>query len=326
MLKVTQLIGLPRCAIANSDVLAVSKNPEANIVFISPGKTPSSGGAVESGEEKTREQYTPDTYFDLLRIHNPSIINIRFHDSINLSSDAEKAINEADTLIFATRNASLSSYQKNLGLLLGKKFGKKLIVIATCDPYDFLKERDEVKNYVAIYEPTIPAFKSAVNVMFGATKALGILPVGHLERNSESFIRLFDGSERETDHIWRLWKTIFPSWFIGRERLARILTDKSGRHFVHDVGFFLSFVSGGQAKIATIGVLPENRGKGIGTTLINKAIYELKLTASDSLTLGIGSQFPRLWPGVPVSMATKEKDFFLHRGICVSSVICLEHR
>lgn len=37
------------------------------IIFISPGKTPLGGGAVESGEVKTREPYTPATYIDLLR-------------------------------------------------------------------------------------------------------------------------------------------------------------------------------------------------------------------------------------------------------------------
>ena len=37
------------------------------IVFVSTGKTPNGGGAVDSGEEKTREPYTPATYIELLR-------------------------------------------------------------------------------------------------------------------------------------------------------------------------------------------------------------------------------------------------------------------
>ena len=41
--------------------------PGGKIVFVSPGKTPVGGGAVESGEEKTREPFTPSTYIDLLR-------------------------------------------------------------------------------------------------------------------------------------------------------------------------------------------------------------------------------------------------------------------
>ena len=72
----------------------------------------------------------------------------------------------------------MSPYQKDFGLSLGRKFGKKLVVVATCDPYDFLEEEADIKNYITIYEPTVPAFKSAVNVMFGITEAVGKLPVG----------------------------------------------------------------------------------------------------------------------------------------------------
>ena len=42
-------------------------DPSQKIVFVSPGKAPLGGGAVDSGEEKTREPYTPATYIDLLR-------------------------------------------------------------------------------------------------------------------------------------------------------------------------------------------------------------------------------------------------------------------
>lgn len=253
------------------------------------------------------------------------MVDIRFYDSTPLSAESEKTIAEADKVIFATRNASLSPYQKRLGLSLGKKFGKKLVVIATCDPYDFLEEKDAIKNYITIYEPTIPAFKSAVDIVFGTTKAVGTLPVGprYVGLNSGSPIRLFDGSELDINHILTLWQKIFPSWAIERERLARILAKKSGQHFVHDSGFCLSFVGGGLAKISIIGVLPEHQGKGIGTGLINKAVYELKLTATDPLPLGIGSSFPRLWPGVPTSMAPKDKDFFLHRGMFHSRTLSL---
>lgn len=219
-------------------------------------------------------------------------------------------------MIYATRNASLSPYQKDFGISLGKKFGKNLIVIATCDPYDFLEEKGEIKNYITIYEPTIPAFKSAVDVIFGATKAVGALPVGPRPSYHDfgSSIQSFNGSKGGVDHIWKLWQTIFPKWPIERERLARILGRKSGQHYVHDSGFCLTFIGGGHAKIAIIGVLAEHRGKGIGTGLISKAVYELKLTHPNAL-LSIGSLFPRLWPGVPVDFSVESQDFFLHRGM-----------
>ena len=46
-------------------------SPSRKIVFVSPGRTPLGGGAVESGEEKTREPYTPATYIDLLCGRSP---------------------------------------------------------------------------------------------------------------------------------------------------------------------------------------------------------------------------------------------------------------
>ena len=309
----------------NPRIIIVPTEATSKVVFVSPGKTPLGGGAVESGEEKTREPYTPATYIDLLRVHNPSIVDIRVQDSIPLPPDSEKAIAEADTVIFATRNASLSPHQKDFGLSLGKMLGKKLIIIATCDPYDFLEEKDEIKNYITIYEPTIPAFKSAVDVMFGVTKALGKLPVGpqSTSQDSQSSTRIFDGSEREINHIWNLWQTIFPTWTIELNRLTKILNRKLGVHFVQDHGFCLSFVGGGQSKIAIIGVLPEYRGKGIGTSLISKALNELKLRTPNPLPLSIGSSFPRLWPGVPNDFSAETKDFFLHRGTFPRSNICI---
>jgi beta-N-acetylhexosaminidase len=188
-----------------------------------------------------------------------------------------------------------------------------LVIIATCDPYDFLDEND-IKNYITIYEPTIPAFKSAVDVIFGVTKATGVLPVGQRQVQTDTSIRRFDGSERDITQIWTLWQKIFPRWHIEQKRLSRILGNQASRHFVHDNGFCLSFVGGGIARISIIGVLPEYRRNGIGTALINRAVYELKLTSTDTLPLAIGSSFPRLWPYVPVDFPAETREFFLHRG------------
>lgn len=53
--------------IVRSEPEAFPLSTNQNIVFVSPGNTPLGGGAVDSGEEKTREPYTPATYIDLLR-------------------------------------------------------------------------------------------------------------------------------------------------------------------------------------------------------------------------------------------------------------------
>ncbi|KAF8865716.1 putative beta-N-acetylglucosaminidase [Acephala macrosclerotiorum] len=288
------------------------------IVFVSPGKTPAGGGAVDSGEEKTRESYTPATYINVLQRHNPNIIEIRFYDGTPLSAEEEKHIFEADTVILATRNASLSPYQKEFGLSLGKKLGKNLIVVATCDPYDFLEEKNEIKNYITIYEPTIPSFKSAADVIFGFNKPLGKLPVGNAA--SEFGIKSFSGSIEEIKKISKMWDLIFPKWPIAVPRLTKILRQPHGRHYIHQGGFCLSFLEAGpNGKIAAVGVLPEYRGKGLGTMLLRKSQKELATMAQSSgqgtlKSLTIGSVFPRLWGEVPVDFSQDDKDFLSHKG------------
>lgn len=290
------------------------------IVFISPGKKSLEGGAVDSGEEKTREPYTPAEYFNLLKAHNAQILEVRFYDSIPLSAESEKRIQEADIVIFATRNASLSTYQKDFGLTLGSKFGEKLIVIATCDPYDFLEEVDEIKNYITIYEPTIPAFKSAVDVLFGITQAVGQLPVG--SRPVQHEIRRFEGTDAEIIHICTLWQEIFPTWPIEPERLNALLKlDMGSHHYLHEQGFCLSYLSGtsGSGSISCVAVRESYRGKGIGTTLMTTARQGLRESSVsfglDGLcSLILQSNIPRFWPGVPTTFPSQTKDFFTHRG------------
>jgi len=297
----------------------LSLDPKRKIVFVSPGRTPVGGGAVESGEEKTRESYTPASYIDLLQVQDPNILDVRFHDGTAVSADDEKQIAEADAVIFATRNAGSSSYQKEYGLALGKKLGEKLIVVATCDTYDFLEEKDEIKNYITIYEPTIPAFKSAVDIIFGITEPLGTLPVGIPPIKHE--IRPFTNSEEDIDKLWSLWHVVFPKWPIERPRLSKLLGAKNGLHYLHDKGFCISYLMDGpQGKIAAVGVLPNFRRRGLGTSLINKARIELQDPAHttdvrDSTSCEIGSDFPRFWPQVPTDFTQADKDFFLHRGI-----------
>lgn len=298
-------------------IIPIASNSR-KIVFISPGKSLPDGGVVESGEEKTREPHTPSTYINVLRAHEPNIIDIRFYDSVELSIEDEKHISLADTIILATRNASLSTHQKKLGLFLGRKFGKNLIVVATCDPYDFLDEKNEIQNYITIYEPTIPAFKSAADVIFGKTKPLGKLPVGISTTIHD--VKPFNGSDEEVKKISEMWAVVFPKWPVALPRLANILHQPHGKHYLHDEGFCLSFImSGPHGKIAAIGVLPQYRGKGLGTSLLREAqkglVRMAEATRQGKLkSLAIGSVFPRLWCEVPVDFPKADKDFLIRRG------------
>ncbi|TVY91803.1 Beta-hexosaminidase [Lachnellula willkommii] len=303
------------------DIFPLPRDGTSKIVFVNPGKAAAVSGVVESGEVKTRTPYPPVEYINILQAQNQSIKDVQFLEGTSIS-EVEKQLDEADIVILATRNAWLNPAQKSLGLALGKKFGNKLIVIATCEPYDFLDEVEEIQNYIAIYEPTIPAFQSAVNVMFGITTPCGSLPVG---LSSNPSVRPVDhtpakeGIELDSDKIYFLWQEIFPTWPIGRELLKDILLRTNGFHYIHSKGFCLSFLTdGNQGTIAVIGVLPKFRGKGIGTALLTAAHQRLRLESSASgglKSLGLGSVFPRFWPGVPISVAQEDKDFFVDRGL-----------
>lgn len=298
--------------------LPLSTSSESKIVLLCPEMGPLSSGVVESGVEKEGEPYRPSTFRDLLHSRNSSVVEIKYSDSSPLSPHSAQLIANAHAVILVTENANLNSYQKELGLSLGKNLGQKLIAIAICDPYDFLQEKEEVQNYITIYEPTIPAFKSAVNVIFGITQAQGILPVCSPITPHE--IRLFQGSDADVAFIWKLWHKLFPNWGIDSERLGNLLRHSSGHHVLHENGFCLAYIAEeGHGKIACIGVCPEHQGKGIGTALITKAREELNTAAETAgfeglKSLGIGSSFPRFWSGVPIEFPSADKEFFLRRG------------
>ena len=133
-------------------------------------------------------------------------------------------------------------------------------------------------------------------------------------------IRNYTKSDEDLEQIWQMWQTIFPKWPIERERLRKILHFLPDHHYIHDKGFCLSFLTdGSQGKIAAVGVLPEYRGKGLGTAFIEKAQTELRNTArtdrrGELKSLGIGSQTPRFWPQMPIDFPLEVKEFFRHRG------------
>ena len=136
----------------------------------------------------------------------------------------------------------------------------------------------------------------------------------------EHEIRELTASDDDLKKLWVLWQTIFPDWPIEQQRLETIFRHLSGQNFIHEKGFCLSNLDdGGHGRIAAVGVLPEHRGKGLGTALINKAQAGLK-TAASSLEGGqlksveIGSSVPRFWPQLLVSFPPEVKQFFLDRG------------
>jgi beta-N-acetylhexosaminidase len=105
-------------------------------------------------------------------------------------------------------------------------------------------------------------------------------------------IRDLTSSDEDFEKTWQMWQTIFPKWPIERQRMEKLLHQLPGQHFIHEKGFCLSFLTDGpHGKIAAVGVLPEYRGKGLGTAFMKRAQAELRNVAR-----------------------ANGEDFFLHRG------------
>lgn len=142
-------------------------------------------------------------------------------------------------------------------------------------------------------------------------------------------IRDFTSSDEDVENLVNMWQLVFPGWSIDRLRLEKILRLLPGHHSIHEKGFCLAFLSAGrQGKIAAIGVLPDFRGKGLGTALLERARLSLRDAAQvdgkgELETLEIGSSVPRFWPQMPLTFPQEVKDFFLHRGrLEVPFMIC----
>ncbi|CZR61312.1 uncharacterized protein PAC_11208 [Phialocephala subalpina] len=96
----------------------------------------------------------------------------------------------------------------------------------------------------------------------------------------EHTIRDLTGSDEDFEKIWQMWQTIFPKWPIERQRMEKILHQLPGHHYIHEKGFCLSYLTDGpHGKIAAVGVMPEYRGKGLGSAFIGKAQAELRINA-----------------------------------------------
>ncbi|KAK5991557.1 Beta-hexosaminidase [Cladobotryum mycophilum] len=155
-------------------LLPLSKSTK--IVFVSPGPDVPIGGAVDSGTLPTRVPWITDTFGEAIQKNSPGLVDIRFTNS-TLTTEQWQQVEKAEVVILATRNARESKYQKDLGLEIAcRRQNLPLIAIATCAPYDFLEDA-EIGTYIAIYEPTVEAFRSAVDILYGVAEPKGKLPV-----------------------------------------------------------------------------------------------------------------------------------------------------
>lgn len=298
-------------------VLPLNKNQR--IVFISPGEKPVTSGVVESGEVEARGPNTPPDFVDVLKRHNPAVKHLRFHSDWSNTKEILQAVAGADAVILATRNARLAEYQKNMASALAAE-AKKLIVIATCDPYDFLED-EAIQNYLTIYEPTLPAFEAAAAVIFGDGVAQGVLPVQQTPPTPpvEPFL-----PDRDVDQVCSLWHEKLPGYQVPKPHLADLLTRPGGHHFViRDESAVIAFAAtyiqppppsqpSSPPKGLIAVVLSAQPGRGHGTALLNHA--QTFLCSHGCTTISIGSSLPRFFPGLPTDISPHSQTFFLNRG------------
>ncbi|KAJ5095433.1 hypothetical protein NUU61_004789 [Penicillium alfredii] len=297
--------------------LPLSRN--SIIVFLFPGDKTPAGGAVDGEGLGRQGSYEATAYLDALRLHNPSITEIRYGEA-GLTGEQWRLIEVADVVIFTSINARESSYQETLGHELPRRT-RSLVSIAACNPYDFL-EVPQIKTYIATYEPTVEAFSVASDIMFGMRAPKGSLPVGPNDsRNSVASVALFDAT-KDLDGIVRTWEAALPTYTLPAESLRYLVAWPNAHHFVarvgpEVVGFCLAYTNAhGDPKtvhIAVVAVAPKYQGQGIGTALLTETRSYFR--AQFGLNwVELGSSFPRFWPGVPRDLPETVQDFFIHRG------------
>lgn len=289
----------------------------SNIIFLSPAKDTTAGGAVDSGIEHPQGASSESGFYQILHTYFPAAVKVRFAADEELSPETEVAIASADAVVLATRNARLAPYQRQLGLQLAQLVGEKLVVIAICDPYDFLDD-GQVKTYIATYEPTTPALEAAAKVLSGAVKASGVLPVGHKEPIP---ITDFD-LDKHMDSVADIWARALPSYAIVADHLRDLLDRPHGHHLVAlssssgtVIGFCATYTTAKaeNGAIAALVVDPAQQSYGVGTALLMHA-RQLLVQRPDCTTVVVGSSFPRFWPGVPTDLPANVLEFFKHRG------------
>lgn len=298
-------------------ILPLSKS--SKIVFLFPGANTPAGGAVDGEGLGRKGSYDATVYLDIIQKYNTNAVEIRYGVE-GLSAEQWRQIEAAGIVIFTSINARESPYQKTLGLELPKRV-RQLVAIAACNPYDFLEDSD-IETYVATYEPTVEAFSAAADVIFGASPAKGVLPVGPKHTTDVPITVSSLDLDSDLECLTTVWNNALPSYSLSSDKLRTLLDRPSGHYLIARsgsvlVGFSLAYttVNGGitSGQLAVLAVDPAYQRRGVGTTLVTetRAWFRQNLGLN---RLALGSAFPRFWPGIPTDLPSKTQEFFIHRG------------
>lgn len=184
--KLAEMVYARSATVVRSRTGTLALPRDASTIFLSPGPNVpvGGGGAVDSGDPPTRVPWTSSTFGDALRRYNPSVTDIRYTET-GLSEEQWSQISSTEVVVVATRNAKEAAWQDELGREVARRRRARdeagearTVHVATCNPYDFL-DVQEIETYVAVYEPTLEAFRAAVDVLYGEREAAGRLPVAH---------------------------------------------------------------------------------------------------------------------------------------------------
>jgi beta-N-acetylhexosaminidase len=145
-------------------------------------------------------------------------------------------------------------------------------------------------------------------------------------------IQALTASPEDITKLHGLWSDVFPSWPVSQDFFnLRLFAVPSYRHYVHEHGFCLSFLSEtGDGRLVAVGVLPDYRRQGLGTALVEKAKEGLKTLAKEMggelKSIQVGSQLPRFWPYMPKALLAEAETWLMKNGrlsFCVLTPFCI---
>ncbi|THH16289.1 hypothetical protein EW146_g4327 [Bondarzewia mesenterica] len=147
-------------------------------------------GVLRTGDGKLRNTAGPSylSFAQYVReLVGGDVIHLVYQTSDWLTVSQETDVHQANAVVFVTRNADRSVWQRQfLAQVLRARtkqgMPENVVVLASCAPYDLIDVGDEGAllrgvGYVASFEFTVPALTAAARVIFGEEQAKGHVPV-----------------------------------------------------------------------------------------------------------------------------------------------------